>query len=184
MSAAVSGIGAGMAGGVVPQANNPSIGGPTAQYGNMVPGMGGGSSPVQGGTAGALAELQNALNSNSNAYQGLENTAQQQYQQNAGQVQQNLVNQGLGNTTVADTMAQAPMQTYNNALLNLTGQQQGQAANIYGQAAGVQQQGGDLMAQLASALQQPGAQADASITKQMATPKATYNGMGGQGFTI
>ena len=157
--------------------SNPSIGGPTAQYGNTIPGRGGGSSPVQSGEAGSLAELQNALNSNANAYQGLENTAQQQYQQNAGQVQQNLVNQGLGNTTVADTMAQAPLQTYNNALLNLVGQQQGQAANIYGQAANTQQQGGDLMQQLAAALQQPYAQAGATTQKNDTGNQAIMHGI-------
>jgi hypothetical protein len=101
----------------------------------------------------AMNSLNQALNSNAQAYGGLENQAQQQYQQNAGRVNENLVNSGLGNTTVAQTMQQAPLQTLNNALLNITGQQQGAAANIYGQQAGQEQQGGQQFANLLSSLQ-------------------------------
>jgi hypothetical protein len=105
------------------------------------------------GNQNALNTLNSALNSNSQAYGGLQNQAQQQYQQNAGNVQENLVNSGLGNTTVAQTLQQAPLQTLNNALLNITGQQQGQAANIYGQQAGIQSQTGNNLSQLLMALQ-------------------------------
>lgn len=118
------------------------------------PSMPGGPQAVsQAGTMGAMGSLQNALTSNANAYGGLQNQAQQQYQQNEGQVQQNLANAGLGNTTVAQNMQQAPMQTLNNALLNITGQQQGQAANIYGNMSGVQQGGGNALANLMLAMQ-------------------------------
>jgi hypothetical protein len=107
----------------------------------------------QAGTMGAIGSLNQALQSNAQAYGGLQNQALQQYQQNAGAVQSNLANSGLGNTTVAQTMQQAPLQTLNNALLNITGQQQGQASNLYGQAAGVQQSGGNSLAQLLLSLQ-------------------------------
>lgn len=154
MSQAMSMAGGGGVAGLPHMPANPAIGGIAAGSGMQTPGQ----ASATGGQ-GALNELQAALNSNSNAYQGLENQAQQQYYQNAGQVQQGLANSGLGNTTVAQNMMQAPMQTYNNALLNLTGQQQGKASDIYGQAAGVQQQSGDVLAQLLQAMGQPYQQA-------------------------
>jgi hypothetical protein len=124
-----------------------------------------------------MGNLQQALNANQQAYGGLENQAGQQLQQNQGQVQQNLANAGLGNTTVAQTMQQAPLQTYNNAMLNLAGQQQGQAANIYGQAAQQQQQGGDFMAQLAQAMQMAQMSQSEQQQKQNTQPQAHMTGL-------
>ncbi len=123
--------------------------------------------------AGAAINLQNALNANSNAYAGQENALQQQYYQNAGNVQQGLINSGLGNTTVAQNMQQAPLQTYNNAMLNLVGQQQGAAANIYGQGAGYANQAALQQAEAASQAQitsmtDPAAQEKANVQKQIA----------------
>jgi len=86
-------------------------------FGNM-----GGSPPaaaIQQGQQGALNALTAALNANRQAFGGAENAAQQQYLQNAGQVQSRLTNTGLGNTTIAQTMQQAPLDTLNNALLNI-----------------------------------------------------------------
>jgi ABC-type transporter Mla subunit MlaD len=51
-------------------------------------------------------------------------------------------------------MAQAPLQTYNNALLNILGQQQGQAANIYGQQAGQYANYGNALANYLASMQQ------------------------------
>jgi len=134
--------------------------------------------------AGAAINLQNALNANSNAYTGQENALQQQYYQNAGNVQQGLINSGLGNTTVAQNMQQAPLQTYNNAMLNLVGQQQGAAANIYGQGAGyanqaaLQQAAAASQAQIAS-MTDPMAQAIADEQKQRAeAPRIMFSGAG------
>jgi hypothetical protein len=104
--------------------------------------------PTQQGSSQAIQALNQALQANAGAYAGLENQAQQQYQQNAGAVNANLTNAGLGNTTVAQTMQQAPLQTLNNAMLNITGQQQGQAANLYGQEAGVYNQTGNALSNL------------------------------------
>jgi hypothetical protein len=84
---------------------------------------------------GTTNDLNQALQSNAGAYGGLANQNLQNYYQNAGAVQGNLINQGLGNTTVADTMAQAPLQTYQNSMLNLTGQQNSQNTGIYTTAA-------------------------------------------------
>ena len=115
-------------------------------FGNM-----GGSPPaaaIQQGQQGALNALTAALNANRQAFGGAENAAQQQYLQNAGQVQSRLTNTGLGNTTIAQTMQQAPLDTLNNALLNIQSQQQKQAADIYGQEAQAYMQPSDLLAQL------------------------------------
>ena len=136
------------------------------------------ASALASGYTGALQSLQNALNSNQQAYQGQVNQAQQQYQQNAGAVQENLTNTGLGNTTVAQTMAQAPLQTYNNALLNILGQQQGQAANIYGQQAGQYANYGNALANYLASMQQQNQQNQQFYAQQ---PKPIlYNGTTGQ----
>lgn len=109
-----------------------------------------------------LTYLNQALTANNQAYGGQSNQLAQQYQQNAGNVQQNLINSGLGNTTVAQNMAQAPLQSYNNAMLNLLGQQQGAAAGIYGQGAGYAQQTNmQNLSDAFSASQQQSAQAAA-----------------------
>ena len=112
--------------------------------------------PTQQGSNQAIQALNQALQSNAGAYAGLENQAQQQYQQNAGNVQANLANSGLGNTTVAQTLQQAPLQTLNNAMLNITGQQQGQAAGLYGQQAGIYNQTGNALSNLMMAQQGQG----------------------------
>jgi hypothetical protein len=141
------------------------------------PNTGAYASPLTYSAAGnnaAMQSLNNALNANGQAYTGLQNQAQQQYQQNAGAVQQNLANTGLGNTTVAQTMQQAPLQTLNNALLNIGGQQQGQAANIYGQQANVQSAGGNALAQLMLAMQGQNIQ-DQQVGNQYAEATATPN---------
>jgi hypothetical protein len=91
-------------------------------------------SPLTPVSGNSLQMLNQALQSNSQAYGGELNQLQNQYQQNLGNVQQNLVNSGLNNTTVAQNMAQAPLQTYNNGVLNVLGQQQGAATGIYGTA--------------------------------------------------
>jgi hypothetical protein len=134
------------------------------------------ANPVNYSAAGGVSALNNlnqALNANQNAYQGLQNQAQQQYKQNAGAVQANLANAGLGNTTVAQTMAQAPLQTLNNALLNITGQQQGQAANLYGQQANVNQNTGNSIANLMMALNAQNLQQQAPFNQAQANVAAT-----------
>lgn len=140
-----------------------------------------------GGSNQAIGALNNALNSNNQAYGGLENQAQQQYKQNAGAVNSNLVNSGLGNTTVAQTMQQAPLQTLNNALLNITGQQQGQAANIYGQQAGIFNQSGNALANLDMAQNAQGLQQQQVNNQQMAAnrkPQVTYGGGSSPGVIV
>ena len=75
-------------------------------------------------------------------------------------------------------MAQAPLQTYNNALLNILGQQQGQAANIYGQQAGQYANYGNALANYLASMQQQNQQNQQFYAQQ---PKPIlYNGTTGQ----
>ena len=105
-----------------------------------------GAGALTGGYGAAISNLANSLQNTQNLYAGQQNQAGQQLQQNQGRVQQGLVNSGLGNTTVAQTMQQAPLQTYNNAMLNLTGAQNQATSQGYGQLAGMQAQGGQATA--------------------------------------
>ena len=92
-----------------------------------------------GGYNNAINSLNNALTSANGEYSGAQAGLQSQLAQNQGNVQQNLTNTGLGNSTVAQTMQQAPLQTYNQGMLNLANAQQQANTNIYGQEAGVYQ---------------------------------------------
>ena len=117
---------------------------------------GGQNSPAQalaGGYQGALQSLNKSLQSLQGSDSSQLMQAQQGLAQNQGRVQQNLINSGLGNTTVAQTMQQAPLQTYNNQIAGINNNMQKQEASVLGQGAGLQAQGGDQMAKLLMALQ-------------------------------
>ncbi len=94
----------------------------------------------------AMQRLNKSLKLGQNTTSGEMTQAQQQLQQNQGRVQQGLINSGLNNTTVAQTMQQAPLQTYNQAIENIQNagaknQQQvlGQQSQTALQAAGMMQ---------------------------------------------
>lgn len=94
----------------------------------------------------AMNRLNRSLKLGQNTTSGEMTQAQQQLQQNQGRVQQGLINSGLNNTTVAQTMQQAPLQTYNQAIENIQNhgalnQQQvlGQQSQTALQAAGMMQ---------------------------------------------
>lgn len=80
--------------------------------------------------------------------------AQQGLQQNQGKVQQGLINSGLGNTTVAQTMQQAPLQTYNQQVAGIKNNLANQEVGVLGAGAGLQAQGGNNLANLMMSLQQ------------------------------
>lgn len=85
------------------------------QFNSNIPGSG-------AQTAGynyAMKQLGNSLNASSSTMQGQQMQLGQQLHQNQGQVAQSLTNRGLGNTTVANTMQQAPLQTYNQGMANV-----------------------------------------------------------------
>jgi hypothetical protein len=156
----------------------------------VIPGMqtpqpGSLSSPgasLSGGYNGALGSLNQSLK----LLQGSDSSqlaqAQQNLSQNQGKTQQGLINSGLGNTTVAQTMQQAPLQTYNNQIMGINNSMNQAQSNVLGQGAQLQAQGGTQMANLMAALQQQQqAQVNQSTNRNMMTPHMT-NGAGPFGF--
>lgn len=135
------------------------------------PGLAGGpgGSALAGGYKNALGNLSNSMKmlrgSDSSQLMG----AQQELQQNQGKVQQGLINSGLGNTTVAQTMQQAPLQTYNNQVAGINNTMNKELAGVQGQAAGLDATGGNQMAQLLMQMQQMQAAQKAESDKYAAS---------------
>lgn len=96
----------------------------------------------------AIGSLQNSLKSIKGSDSSQLMQAQQGLQQNQGKVQQGLINSGLGNTTVAQTMQQAPLQTYNQQVAGINNNMQQQQMKGFESLAGMQGQGGFNIAQL------------------------------------
>ncbi len=133
-----------------------------------------GTSPttaLAGGYNAALGSLNQSLGSlqGSNSAQLMQ--ARQGLAQNQGHVQQNLINSGLGNTTVAQTMQQAPLQTYNNQIAGINNNLQKDMSQVYGQGAGLQAQSGNQMAQLLASLQ---AQQSSDESRKSQAPNVSY----------
>lgn len=99
----------------------------------------------------AMNRLNQSLKLGQNTTSGEMMQANQQLQQNQGRVQQGLINSGLGNTTVAQTMQQAPLQTYNQAIQNI---QNAGAKNEQGVLGQQSQTALEAAAQMQNALQQ------------------------------
>lgn len=123
-----------------------------------------GLSSLQTGYNSALASAGNALTASQNTTSGenmqLGNTLQQQQ----SGISQNLANRGLGNTTVAATAAQAPMQAYNTAMANVANQGAIRTMSADQNIAGLQAQSGQAYANN----QQQGGQAQGNIMNQYA----------------
>lgn len=130
--------------------------------------------PAQQGYNAAIGSLGKSLK----AIQGSDSSqlmqAQQGLQQNQGKVQQGLINSGLGNTTVAQTMQQAPLQTYNQNVAGINNNMQQQVSKGYDQLGGMQAQGGQSLSNLMLALQQQQLQAQ----QQGGKPSVTYHSNG------
>lgn len=101
-----------------------------------------GIAPMQQGYNQALQSLQQSLQASNNTTSGAMNQLGQQLQQNQGNVQQGLINRGLDNTTVSQTMQQAPLQTYNQGALNVQNAGAERQMQAYNSLAGMQAQGG------------------------------------------
>lgn len=125
----------------------PQLATPTMNYGNPQQAA---LTPAAQGYNGALSSLQNSLNASNNTTSGAQMQLGQQLQQNQGQVAQNLTNRGLGNTTVAQTMQQAPLQTYNQGMANVANQGAERQMSAYGSLANMQAQGGQGLANIIS----------------------------------
>jgi hypothetical protein len=127
---------------------------------------------AQAGYGSAINSLNSALANSNNIYSGAQAGLQSQLAQNQGNVQQNLTNTGLGNSTVAQTMQQAPLQTYNQGMLNLQNAQQQANTSQYDQLANTYSSAGSTEAQLQEALM--GLQTQASIANSQQQPQTYY----------
>lgn len=143
---------------------------PPFQFGGE--GTPGGGSQVAGTNYG-LQQLQNAANISANTTSGQQMQLGQQLQQNQANVAQNLTNRGLGNTTVSQTMAQAPLQTYNLGTAQLQNIGALRQMGAYGNLANAAMQGGNAISQM----QQPYAQTrfTANMMKGMMGNPAQYS---------
>ena len=131
---------------------------------------------LTGGTNSALGSLNQAMK----LLQGSDSSqlmqAQQGLAQNQGKVQQGAINAGLGNTSVAQTLQQAPLQTYNQQVQGINNSLNQAQAGVLGQGAGLQAQGGNQMAQLLMAMQ---AQQQQNTQFGQTHQKPIYTGMQG-----
>lgn len=130
---------------------------PTPMISNGIGSGGGQTNPLaasQGGYNAALGSLNKSLNSLQGSDSSQLMQAQQQLQQSQGKVQQGAINAGLGNTTVAQNLQQAPLQTYNQNVAGIQNNLAKDQSAVFGQGAQLQAQGGNQMAQLLMGLQQ------------------------------
>lgn len=162
------GAGAPPVGAAAFNANNNSV----AQGNFFGAGGPGGGQQAQGYNFG-LQNLQKALGVSNQTTQGQQMQLGQQLQQNQANVQQNMASRGLGNTTVSQTMAQAPLQTYNLGMAQVGDLNAQRQMSAYGNLAQAAMQGGNQISQLA----QPYAQTNFTAAKmaQMAGPSRTYS---------
>lgn len=124
-------------------AGNAKMKGGNLQFGGGAPG----GQPQTQGYNYALQQLQKSLGASNNANQAGQMQLQQQLQQNQGSVAQNLASRGLGNTTVAQTMQQAPLQTFNMGMAHLNDQNALRQMQGYQNLAQMGAQGGNAVAQ-------------------------------------
>jgi hypothetical protein len=103
---------------------------------------------LTGGYNAALGSENAATAMNAGTTSGQLMGLQQQLQQQTGQINQNLINRGLGNTTVAATAPQAAQQTYNQGVANVQNEQALRQMQIQQQLAGLQAGGGQAQANL------------------------------------
>lgn len=106
------------------------------------------TSALSQGYQSALANLQKALQLSNQTTSGQLMDAKRQLRTNQGQIQQGLINKGLGNTTVLPTMMQAPIRTYNQATADIKNQGALRGMQAYGNLANMSAQGGQSFANL------------------------------------
>jgi len=115
------------------------------QFNSNVPGAG----AQVGGYNNAMQQLQNSLNASKNTTSSQQMQLGQQLQNNQSQVAQSLTNRGLGNTTVANTMQQAPLQTYNMGMAQVANQDALRQMGAYNNLAQMSAQGGQAISGMA-----------------------------------
>lgn len=133
----------------LPNAMPNMLGAPASLGSVQNPGMNVGTAgaPMTQGYSQALQALQNSLQASQNTTSGQMMGLQQQLQQNQGKVQQGLINSGLGQSTVAQTMQGAPLQVYNQGAANVQNQGAERSMGAYNNLASMYAQGGNAMSQ-------------------------------------
>lgn len=102
-------------------------------------------SPASQGYNAAIQNLTNASNLAGNTTSGQLNALSQQYQQNQSNTQQQLINSGLGNSTILNSAEQAPLQSYNQGVLNTENQGNLLQMNALQSLANTEAQGGNAL---------------------------------------
>lgn len=147
---------------------------PGAQMAGLGTGGVSGMGAVTGGYQAAQQNLMNSLNASNNTTSSQQMQLGQQLQQNQGNVQQMMTNRGLGNTTIAGTMSQVPLNTYNMGMAQVQNQGALRQMAAYNNLAQLQAQGGQAVSQM----QQPYAQQNA-VNQQVAAsqpgPSSDFN---------
>lgn len=101
--------------------------------------------PMQQGYNSALDSLRQALDVSQNSYQGQQQRLGTQLQSNIGGLNQSLINKGLGNTTIAGTMMNAPYDQYNQAMNDLSDTAANRQMSQLNALAAMQSQGGSAI---------------------------------------
>lgn len=128
-----------------------------------------GSGAQTGGVNAALQQLGNGLNVSNNTTQGQQMALGNQLQQQQGGLQQSLQSRGLGNTSIANTMSQAPIQSYNLGMAQVGDLSAMRQMGAYQNLAGMYAQGGQQIAQM----DQPYAQSNYAMQMQNPQPNPT-----------
>lgn len=144
----------------------------------MMPNTGATPANIQQGYGNALGDLNKALKLSQGSDSAQLMQAQQGLMQNQGKVQQGLINSGLGNTTVAQTMQQAPLQSYNQQVAGIQNNLANQQIGILGQGAQTQAAGGNAQSQMDMMMQQMALQQQTEANKRL---KVTQPGLGTSG---
>ncbi len=126
---------------------------PGISIGQLSPGGAAPANAAAQGYGSAIGSLQKSLQATSKNNQAAMLQAQQQLAQNQGRVQQNAINSGLGNTSVAQSLQQAPLQTYNQAVANIQNNQNQATAKGYEALGSEQGEGALQLGNLMAALQ-------------------------------
>lgn len=113
-------------------------------FGSSAPGSG----AQTGGYNAALQQLGNSLNASNNTTAGQQMQLGNQLQQQQGNLQQSLMSRGLGNTTAALSMQQAPIQSYNLGMAQVGDLNAMRQMSAYQNLAGMYAQGGQQIAQM------------------------------------
>lgn len=115
-----------------------------------------GSGAQVAGYNSAMQNLNSALKLSGQTTNAQQMQLTDQLNQNQGNVAQNLAQRGLGNTTVSQTMAQAPIKTFNQGMAQVGDLNAQRQMGAYGNLAQAAMQGGQAISQMGQPYAQSG----------------------------